>query len=122
MIVCFQVKTFYKKDGFGNLIALPLQKEARKQGNSVFIDENFDEVKDQWIFLSHIKRVSEEDISRICSISKASTKVVKSQIQESEKDILSICKTDFPGVVIIEKGRGFKVSKEGLSPKGSADV
>ncbi len=29
------------KGGFGNLIALPLQKEAREKGNSVFIDENF---------------------------------------------------------------------------------
>jgi hypothetical protein len=29
------------KGGFGNLIALPLQKEARKDGNSVFVDEDF---------------------------------------------------------------------------------
>lgn len=30
------------KGGFGNLIALPLQKEARKYGNSEFVDENFE--------------------------------------------------------------------------------
>jgi hypothetical protein len=30
------------KGGFGNLIALPMQKKARKKGNSVFVDEKFD--------------------------------------------------------------------------------
>ncbi len=29
------------KGGFGNLIALPLQKSARQQGNTVFLDEKF---------------------------------------------------------------------------------
>lgn len=29
------------KGGFGNLIALPLQKKPREQGNSVFVDDNF---------------------------------------------------------------------------------
>ncbi|WP_414838596.1 TOTE conflict system archaeo-eukaryotic primase domain-containing protein [Carnobacterium sp. TMP28] len=34
------------KGGFGNLIALPLQKKARIDGNSVFIDHNFQEFED----------------------------------------------------------------------------
>jgi hypothetical protein len=29
------------KGGFGNLIALPLQKAARENNNSVFIDDDF---------------------------------------------------------------------------------
>jgi hypothetical protein len=29
------------RGGFGNLIALPLQHEARKQGNTLFVDEGF---------------------------------------------------------------------------------
>jgi len=39
------------KGGFGNLIALPLQKAARENGNSEFIDENFRSYHDQWAFL-----------------------------------------------------------------------
>lgn len=35
------------KGGLGNLIALPLQMSARKGGNSVFIDENFEAHTDQ---------------------------------------------------------------------------
>ncbi|HCX02517.1 MAG TPA: helicase, partial [Syntrophaceae bacterium] len=50
------------KGGFGNLIALPLQKKARELGNSVFIDENFDPYENQWEFLSAIQKMSEESI------------------------------------------------------------
>jgi len=45
------------KGGFGNLIALPLQKIARDNNNSVFIDENFEAYPDQWKFLSGIQKL-----------------------------------------------------------------
>jgi hypothetical protein len=35
------------KGGFGNLIALPLQRQPRASGNSVFLDENFVPYSDQ---------------------------------------------------------------------------
>lgn len=44
--------------GFGNLIALPLQRRARENGNSVFIDGNLRPYKDQWAFLSSLPRLS----------------------------------------------------------------
>jgi hypothetical protein len=37
--------------GFGNLIALPLQKEPRDLGNSVFLDDQMVPYGDQWAFL-----------------------------------------------------------------------
>jgi hypothetical protein len=45
------------KGGFGNLIALPLQRMPRKQDNSVFIDSDFRAYPDQWQFLSTIQRM-----------------------------------------------------------------
>lgn len=36
------------KGGFGNLIALPLQKGPREQGNSVFLNELFEPHANQW--------------------------------------------------------------------------
>jgi superfamily II DNA or RNA helicase/very-short-patch-repair endonuclease len=45
------------KGGFGNLIALPLQKHAREQGNSVFLDENFTPYVDQWAFLAAVRKM-----------------------------------------------------------------
>jgi superfamily II DNA or RNA helicase/very-short-patch-repair endonuclease len=46
--------------GFGNLIALPLQKQARQSGNSVFLDEQFVPYPDQWEFLSKVRKVSRQ--------------------------------------------------------------
>ena len=45
------------KGGFGNLIALPLQRAARDVGNSVFVDESFNPFTDQWAFLADAKRI-----------------------------------------------------------------
>ncbi len=46
------------KGGFGSLIALPLQKKPRNDGNSVFIDRHLKEFSDQWAFLSSIQKMS----------------------------------------------------------------
>ena len=50
------------KGGFGNLIALPLQKVPREKGFSVFVDERFHPHPDQWAFLAAIRPMELEDI------------------------------------------------------------
>ena len=50
------------KGGFGNLIALPLQKGPhRDQGNSVFLNELFEPHANQWKSLESVQRVRETD-------------------------------------------------------------
>ena len=51
--------------GFGNLIALPLQKGPRANENSVFVNEKFETYKDQWAFLSSIRRMDLIEIEGI---------------------------------------------------------
>lgn len=51
--------------GFGNLIALPLQRRAREQGNSVFVDTKLRPYDDQWAFLSSLPRLSADAASAI---------------------------------------------------------
>ncbi|MBN1890421.1 MAG: DEAD/DEAH box helicase, partial [Thermoflexales bacterium] len=48
--------------GFGNLIALPLQKRPRESGNSLFLDEDFAPYHDQWAFLSSLRRMSRREV------------------------------------------------------------
>ncbi|MFA6175873.1 MAG: DEAD/DEAH box helicase family protein [Phycisphaerae bacterium] len=43
--------------GLGNLIALPLQKKPRENGNSVFLNEDFEPYPDQWQYLSTISKI-----------------------------------------------------------------
>ena len=51
--------------GLGNLVALPLQGKARKEGNSVFVDENFEAYPDQWDYLLHIEKLPETALEDI---------------------------------------------------------
>lgn len=53
------------RGGFGNLIALPLQKKPREQNNSVFLDNNLNPYSDQWAFLSSIQKMAHQDLERI---------------------------------------------------------
>lgn len=50
------------KGGFGNLIVLPLQKQPRELGRSVFVDEHLQPYSDQWAFLASIRPLSSRDL------------------------------------------------------------
>jgi hypothetical protein len=62
--------------GFGNLIALPLQKRAREAGNSVFLDEASLPYRDQWSFLSSIQRIDRSTVESIVRAAEAADRVV----------------------------------------------
>jgi superfamily II DNA or RNA helicase len=53
------------KGGFGNLIALPLQKRPRARENSVFVNKKYEPYEDQWAFLSAIRRLDRNEIKAI---------------------------------------------------------
>lgn len=50
------------KGGFGNLIALPLQKIPRENGGSVFVNSDFVPYQDQWAFLASMKPLSRSEL------------------------------------------------------------
>ena len=57
----FPNQDFVPRGGFGNLIALPLQKKSRAEGNTEFVNPEDPELSshpDQWVFLSRIQRLS----------------------------------------------------------------
>lgn len=53
------------RGGFGNLIALPLQRVARHGGNTEFLDRDFQPFPDQWRFLASMRRLTAADCDRI---------------------------------------------------------
>lgn len=64
----FPSQDFTPRGGFGNLIALPLQKKCRPMGNSEFVDPESPELKswpDQWTFLSKTQRISAHELNGI---------------------------------------------------------
>ena len=58
----FPTQDFLPRGGFGNLIALPLQKTPRDNGNSCFIDKNFNVIHDQWAYLSQVRRILKYEV------------------------------------------------------------
>ncbi|NJL24810.1 MAG: hypothetical protein HC902_06345 [Calothrix sp. SM1_5_4] len=44
------------------MIALPLQKNPRENGNSCFIDESFEVIADQWAHLSSVRRLCKYEV------------------------------------------------------------
>jgi len=53
------------KGGFGNLIALPLQKQRREQGCSLFVDEAFVPYPDQWGFLASMRPMPRFELDNV---------------------------------------------------------
>jgi hypothetical protein len=64
------------RGGFGNLIALPLQREPREHGNSVFVDQQFEPFADQWAFLSSLQRIEPQTIDAIAGNARRNGQVV----------------------------------------------
>ena len=111
------------KGGFGNLIALPLQKAARENNNSVFIDDDFQTYEDQWSFLSSIRKLTEDNIdtiiAQLCNgnelgILKEDTEE-KPKPWESNKVVLQ--NKDFPEIIEIFKANMLFIPKAGISQK-----
>ena len=50
------------KGGFGNLIALPFQGKSSKVGNTIFVNKNFEPIKNQLDILCNIKRMNRDEI------------------------------------------------------------
>lgn len=61
----FPNQDYLPEGGLGNLVALPLQGQARKLGNSVFVDEDFVAFKEQWSYLQQIVKITENKVDTL---------------------------------------------------------
>ncbi len=74
------------KGGFGNLIALPLQRLARERGNSVFLDGQFMPHPDQWAFLSSVRHISRARVEALAREAETRGRVVGVRMALAEED------------------------------------
>jgi len=70
--------------GYGNLIALPLQGEYLKQGNSAFIDLNGNVYKNQWEYLKSFVKIPAKNIDQILN----SAKVIQPKPKTSKNTLV----------------------------------
>ncbi len=79
--------------GFGNLIALPLNKKNVAQGNGCFIDsETFEIIENQWDYLSKIKKVTISELE-----------VIHNQTSSEISPLISIEKSDTISIILNSK-------------------
>lgn len=98
------------KGGFGNLIALPLQRNARNNGNSVFVDENFTPYPNQWIYLENVQKMKMEDVE------KAIHACYKNDNQSILlKEVHNTQQSDFPSTIKIIEKNGLYIEKATLN-------
>ncbi len=109
------------KGGFGNLIALSLQGQARKKGNSEFVDESFISYSDQWEYLSGIEKISnihlQSLISELNSFAELGELITEEEKPWQQSVISELLKTDFPETVNITKANMLYIEKKGISEK-----
>ncbi|MCL2088677.1 MAG: DEAD/DEAH box helicase family protein [Oscillospiraceae bacterium] len=108
------------KGGFGNLIALPLQKLPRGEGNSVFVDENLQPYPDQWSYLYNLKRYDlyqiESFIRQLAPMGELG--ILRNKDEESDNDdnfYHAKPLFDFPSGIEIIRSNMLYIKKEGIS-------
>ncbi len=113
--------------GFGNLIALPLQKEARGNGNSEFVDRSIIPFPDQWAFLSCIREIEKSKVAEwvaeaeredlVLGVNAVSNEDDRAPwlMPPSRKNSVNIS-GEHPGMIEVVLGNLVYVPKEGLSP------
>ena len=108
--------------GFGNLIALPLQGKARKERNSVFVDEDFMAYGDQWNYLLEIKRISEATVDAILTKHEKASELgelsTTSETKPWETPIpQKITHNDFPANPVLIRSNMLYIPLQGFSAK-----
>lgn len=105
---------------FGKFVELPLQGQARKAGNSVFVDEDFTPYEDQWAYLSGVKRLDlgevDELIAELCIEGPLGPLVEETNgvlWLSGSKSALSTA--DFPEMLQITRANELVVPVDGLS-------
>jgi superfamily II DNA or RNA helicase len=112
------------KGGLGNLIALPLQKVARKNADSEFIDENFRSYSDQWAFLSKIQRLSQKQLEELTLALSPGNELGELKVDEEEgnpwktrKPNTDLTKSDFPEKLTIVRANMLFIPKANFSQR-----
>jgi superfamily II DNA or RNA helicase/very-short-patch-repair endonuclease len=114
--------------GFGNLIALPLQRAARKQDNTVFLDGAFVPWPDQWAFLASVEKIGRPKVEEIVADAERRGRILGVQLPPPDEGEIepwtappsrrreSPIVGDLPATLELVLGNQIYIAKEGLNP------
>jgi superfamily II DNA or RNA helicase len=109
------------RGGFGNLIALPLQKQKRDHGYTVFVDKSLNPISNQWEALAQVNRLSREGLETIIQDSLGTVQNDEYSGDEIEELIQEITELDPITIPVIEDqtihlSENIEITTHGLPP------
>lgn len=117
----FPNQDYMPTGGFGNLVALPLQGRVRKDGNSVFVNDDFIPFTDQWAYLQGMKKMTVSEVEMLVSRYDRESLGELSKSSESapwERPLPKpMNKADFPNRITIVRSSGIYIPITNLSAK-----
>lgn len=106
------------KGGLGNLIALPLQGQALREGNSAFIDEHWNAYPDQWGVLQSKKKLSREFIEdKIKAWTEKNPCIAADCDEKPWEKTKNFQEEDVEGILHITLANGVYVNTVNLQPR-----
>ena len=119
----FPNQDFLPKGGFGNLIALPLQKIPREHGHAILLDDFLAPASDQWALLSRVRRLTLADVEHLLHQEQSIPQLFFTQYEHQSVDLAEkaldsgrskIVLGSFAGCIEIEISAQLLVKTSGL--------
>lgn len=116
--------------GFGNLIALPFQGKAQREGNSVFVDEQFEPFPDQWLYLSQVQLIPRSTVQNLIETTGdnphglATVTVANKTKRYAQKPRkrLPLTSRDFPSSLPVTQADMLYIPEKSLSPAAQMEI
>lgn len=112
------MQDYLKQGSLGNLIALPLQGQALKNGNSAFVDENFNVYPNQLDILFSKQKLSKDFIEEKVKLWSEPNNILENVFDEKPWDkTATFHKEDVNGKIQIVLADGIYVDTANLQPR-----
>ena len=116
--------------GFGNLIALPFQGKAQREGNSVFVDEQFEPFPDQWLYLSQVQPIPRSTVQDLIEAAgnnphgPATATVANKgkRYAQRPRKRLPLTSRDFPSPLPVIQADMLYIPEKSLSPAAQMEI
>lgn len=120
------------KGGFGNLIALPLQRVVAEDGHTLFLDDQWNPLPDQWEFLRSISRSTRAEVDALTCDVAAATELLtdkhekspeaRSQLSFGTSTTESLQNADYPDRIGVVLDRTIQITTIGLPSALTAEI
>ncbi len=110
----FPAQDFIDDNQIGNLIALPLNGKSGQKGTTLFVDDNFKPLEDQYGQLLQTKKITEEELRFFLEQAKH---FESSEVVSNKTKSLDIRPLDFLSKLILKVSNQIQISKSALTPR-----